>query len=149
MGLQEELTNQINHLSKEKAKQLSKELEETKNKLTTSKVNNYNSFSGLDMKVLLDGKELTNVQLIELNKHSNYEGCYYNGKLSIVIFKYSDFDALFDKTCHLTILIAQADRSVHTLFDRKVRFINSSVNMSVDDLICLETYGFVTVKDDE
>jgi len=108
----------------------------------------YNSFSGCDIKIIIDGKTSAATQSLCCDEYIDEEGKrQVSGSASFIVFD-KPFDYL-GKTVRLIANGADEYGNFATFFDEEVTFISKKYELSIENVVVEEHYTFKMKTKDE
>ena len=108
----------------------------------------YTSFSGVDIKVTVDGERFYAIQSLEFTKFFAGEKPDCTGKIVEVLFD-EEPGHLFGKTVRLVAVGANEYGKMWKYFDKTVKFTSFKTKVSIDDIIIDAYYDFEVVEEEE
>ena len=106
----------------------------------------YSTFSGVDIRISLDGEALGCVQAFSF---TNYIDCPGDGTLTILLFIEDEPERFLGGVYDIVCVGATEDGTLHTIYDAKVQFHACTTKISIDNIGPYEEYHFEVVEDEK
>ena len=108
----------------------------------------YNAFSGLDIKVLIDNKQVSCAHGFKVHKnifHMNKKH-FVETKGSLFFTKFDALENLLGKVATIKAIAANEHGILHIVLEEKVLFTTVDYGITTDDIVYEEVYQFKTVE---
>ena len=103
----------------------------------------YSTFSGIDIRISIDGKSLGCVQSLSFTRHLSKPD---EGTLTLLLFREDEPERFLGGTYKVVCVGATEDGTLYTIYDVKAKFDACTTTVSLDDIGPNETYHFEVIE---